>query len=290
MLYGDDKYFLQLVGFTCNAIKEIRTVRRKRPNGESIPQALQSNHGLSRNVVLKILECLLKSNVLYIKRDKGKESFFFNVELQRNIFAKTEEKHSEQPIFAEEHSLVQQGPTIENGGSLPTSDGDSLEDGSSDALNALIEISDTEDEIATSTAIYYNAHHNTVENSMTEQLAHLDGPNVGEGYSGPFVQEESIAFLAPGDDLCKRFDRVCELIEGLNGQVCHDKKVIDKLNEENMALKSKINMLESSHKSIEPYNHNFNDQREEKKQQNLNTQLQICLEERRKRYEQYNIE
>ena len=224
VLYDDDKYFLQLVGFICNAIKEIRTVRRRRPNRESIPQALQSKHGLSRNVVLKTLECLLKSNVLYIKRDKGKESFFVNVELQRKLFAKTEEKLSEQPMFVEEHSLVQLGPTMENGGSLPASDEDSSDDGSPDALDILIEISDTEDEIATNTAINCNAHYNTVENSMIEQLAHLDGSNVKEGYSGPFVQEESTAFLAPGDDLCKSLNRVCDLIEGLNDQVCHDRK------------------------------------------------------------------
>ena len=292
--YDDDKYFLQLVGFICNAIKEIRTVRRRRPNRESIPQALQSKHGLSRNVVLNTLECLLKSNVLYIKRDKGKESFFVNVELQRKLFAKTEEKLSEQPMFVEEHSLVQLGPTMENGGSLPASDEDSSDDGSPDALDILIEISDTEDEIATNTAINCNAHYNTVENSMIEQLAHLDGSNVKEGYSGPFVQEESTAFLAPGDDLCKSLNRVCDLIEGLNDQVCHDRKVIDKLNEENRALKSIIHQLESSHKSIKTCNsasnHNFNDQREEKKQQNLNAQWQICLDERRKKYEQYNIE
>ena len=217
VFYDDDKFFLQLVGFICNAIKEIRTVRRKRPNRESIPQVLQSKHGLIRNVVLKTLECLLKSNVLYIKRDKGKESFFVHMELQLKLFAKADEKHSEQPIFVKEHSLVQQGGST-----------------SPDALDILIELSDTEDMIATNTAANFNAHDNTVENnSMINQLAHLDGSNMAEGSSGPFVQEESTALPAPGDDLCKSLNRLCDLIEGLNDQVCHDRKVIDKLNDEN---------------------------------------------------------
>ena len=163
VFYDDDKYFPQLVGFICNAIKEIRTVRRKRPNRESIPQSLQSKHGLSRNVVLKTLDCLLKSNVLYIKRDKGKESFFVNMELQQKLFAKADEKHSEQPIFVEEHSLVQQGrSTKEDGDSLPASDDDSSDEASPDTLDVLIELSDTEDVLATNTAAYFNAHDKTV--------------------------------------------------------------------------------------------------------------------------------
>ena len=75
---------------------------------------------------------------------------------------------------------------------------------------------------------------------MINQLAHLDGSNMAEGNSGPFVQEESTALPAPGDDPCKSLSRLCDLIEGLNDQVCHDRKVIDKLNDETGALKSKI--------------------------------------------------
>ena len=104
----------------------------------------------------------------------------------------------------------------------------------------------------------------------------MDGSNVGEGNCAPFVEEDSTALFAPHDDLCKSLNRLYDLIEGLNDQVCHDRKVIDKLNEEIKALRFKIHPLESSHKSIKTCNsannYNFDDQKKEDKSENLNTQ------------------
>ena len=178
---------------------------------------------------------------MYIKRDKGKESFFVNMEQQQKLFAKADEKRSEQSVFVEEHCLVQEGSsTKENGGSHPASDDDGSVEDSPDALDVLIELNDTEDGIATNTAANYTVDNTVENNSMIDQLAHLDESNMAEGNPGPFDQEESTALGASGDDLCKSLNRLCDLIEGLKDQVYHDRKVIDKLNDENRTLKSEI--------------------------------------------------
>ena len=104
---GNDADALRLLDGVFDAIDGIRD-RKKRPDRDSVSEYICSRYGLDKSRADHVLDEMLLSGAIYIKKFKGKDSFFIRNEVKTGIKSQIARvcEHKEYPRV---HSTISSG-------------------------------------------------------------------------------------------------------------------------------------------------------------------------------------
>ena len=263
----NDEDALRIIESVFEAIDAIRD-RRKRPDRDSVSEYICTRNGLDKERADDVLYEMLLSGAIYTKTVKGKDSFFIcnkvRTGIQSQISRMCEHKES-----SSVHSAVSSdNPTQPSYGLVNPSPSHEAQE------NFVIPAS--EDQLSLTS--HYSSDVNVDSNSFIASLTKMALPDWSDNVSNK----------------CTEISKLAETIVLLNNQLHFERKRCDELKNENFVLRNKLFSQKCASNLSEPCGkpstvNNTPETRVHDVVGKIQAQWDLCLEERRKKYEQHTI-
>ena len=300
--YMDNDDALKLIINILDAIETIKT-RRKRPDEKSISYFMSSKHGLDNGMVLAVLEQLLDSGVLYTEIVRGSESYRINQEAETKIRAAGFELERI-PEPKQQASCLAADPMV-------TPSEDSTETGISEEgeQQAFVAASRTRKaaDSPLDESLDVDEHRNFVVTSSNEQnsfIADLNRLNLSyssESDKIPLPIEMPLPLDNPPTPTLQphsqgsEITRLAEIVLQLHDQIQQERQCNSELRNENANLKIRLGLLHQQENLSKTEDKNTaaacksSGISKENSIEKIQAQWELCLDERRKKYEQFNV-
>ena len=300
--YMDNDDALKLMINILDAIETIKT-RRKRPDQKSISYFISSKHGLDNGMVLAVLEQLLDSGVLYTEIVRGSESYRINREAETKIRAagfELEHMKSKQKASCLQSAadpMVAPSPDMAGENSTGVGISDEGKQRSSVTASRARKVSDSPlneslDEHEQRTFVVTS---NNEQNSFIEDLNRLNLSCSSESGKIPLPLDNPPTPTLHPHSQGSEITRLAEIVLQLHDKIQQERQCNAELRNENANLKTKLGLLHQQE--------NFSKTEEENTAaacksygiskensiEKIQAQWVLCLEERRKKYEQFNV-